>query len=162
MSSAFKRILRYVFAGVGMGYLLAVGHATYFSKATDERAAAMLKQVRYQLDHFGVSDVQKNVGLEFGYYGGCRVWLLEHLIVNGCFGLRMDDDVLTQAPPERIKQIIEDICHTDIGACPYSLPIALSVRYMRTTRTYEVAKSITEIREQSARSFHYWIRGGNS
>lgn len=159
MSLLSKRVALLTAFLVGIGYLSAVGQAYFFAKAADERAVAMLRQVRLRLAELGVSGSQKNVGLEFGYYAGCRVWLLEHLFVDGCLGIRMDEEIRAQAGPEQIKQIVQDMCLASSGGCPYHGYFVLSARYFKVARTSGNSSSTTVVREQSGDVSRYWIKG---
>lgn len=159
MSKLRKRVALFAAVLVGIGYLSAVGQAYFFAKAADERAVAMLSQVRLRLAELGVSNPQKNVGLEFGYYAGCRVWLLEHLFVDGCLGFRMGEEIRAQAEPEQIRQIVQDICIASSGDCPYRGYFVLSARYFKVARTFSDSSSTTVVREQSGDLSRYWIKG---
>lgn len=159
MSKLRKRIVVLMVVLLGIGYFSVVSQATFLAKTADQRAIVMLTDLRHRLAQLGVNNPQANVGLEFGYYAGCRVWLLEHLIVDGCLGFRISEEIRAQAQPERIKQIVGSICSTGAKDCPYPGHFVLSVRYFRVARVYNDATSITVIREQSGDLSRYWIKG---
>ena len=128
-------------------------------KIGDERAMTMLTLVRQRLTELGVTNPQETIGLEFGYYGGCRVFLLEHLLVDGCIGFRVSEEIHAQAGPELLKQIVEDICRTE--ACPYRGEVAMTVRYFEETRFPPAPDgSFKTINTQVGEIFRCRIKGG--
>lgn len=139
-----------------VGYVAVVGHG-YFSKEADHRAIAMLNQMRYQLAKSGVEKPEENIGLEFGFYAGCRTAILEHLVAGGCIGFRLDESIRSIASPERIRDIAQMLCHTQ--NCEYDEPFVLAVRYFRISRSYTTDNSITVVREQSGGLTRYWLEG---
>lgn len=159
---ARKRILVLV-VSVLLAYLYAVGFAN-FAKSHDERALATLALVRHRLEELGLSGIKGNVGLEFGYYAGCRTWLLEHLIADGCVGFRIDEGLRAQTGPEKIRDIVEEVCRDEADrhseGCPYRRSFVLTVRYFRVALAYQDANSTTVVREQSGELSRYWINGG--
>lgn len=147
-----------IFAVLALVYFVVVGHASV-AKGPDHRAIIMLTQLRYQLALRGVEEPEKNVGLDFGLYAGCRKWLLEHVVASGCIGLRIEESVRSKASPEIIHELAQELCRT--GICAYDKKFVLSVRYLRIVRTYEMNGGIAVAREQSGHLTRYWLEGRN-
>jgi hypothetical protein len=127
-----------------------------YGKIADERAVTMLKLVRQRLTEQGLADAHEAIGLEFGYYAGCRTLMLEHRFVDGCLGFRANEEMREQAGPERIRQIVEDICRTE--ACPYRGRFAFTIRFFRETLLpARPDGSHGAINTQVGDRFHYWI-----
>lgn len=137
-------------------YVAAVGHS-YLAKEADHRAIALLNQMRYQLAKSGVDKAEEKIGLEFGFYAGCRTAILEHLVVGGCIGFRLDESIQPVASPERIRGIAQMLCHT--GNCEYDQPFVMTVRYFRISRSYTTDNSTTVIREHSGNLNRYLVQG---